>query len=328
MKNEPPTFLWKNFKLGEELHVAGTFIYSGVRSFYEARTLDLADEIFPVFYSLSIGMERLMKDAIVLLEHKDVMDQEQFEKSLITHNQRTLLARIKRHTDLNLSKVHTDFLALLERFYKVSRYDRFSLRSTGVHARETRELVAFLERQLQTAICADPLRGFPNDERYKKLIRDIILEISSTLYELIEDRASRLNLYTYELRVGSKAERVFRARADIDAENILWKELLLFFMNTKEDTAHLRFLRGIESLPLDPADVPDMLSCFESDSDKWMIMDQIESLYEDLPNKDERSRTLALIGAPGVYFEEDDDNEVDGDLDFGDEDSAGDEWTS
>lgn len=94
MKNEPPTFLWKNFKLGEELHVAGTFIYSGVRSFYEARTLDLADEIFPVFYSLSIGMERLMKDAIVLLEHKDVMDQEQFEKSLITHNQRTLLARI------------------------------------------------------------------------------------------------------------------------------------------------------------------------------------------------------------------------------------------
>lgn len=53
-----PDQFWKNFKLGEELDVAGTFIYNGVRRFYELRKLDHTDEIFEVFYYPSIGLER------------------------------------------------------------------------------------------------------------------------------------------------------------------------------------------------------------------------------------------------------------------------------
>lgn len=45
-----PTFLWKNFKLGEELSVSGALVYNGLRRFYELKQLDFADEIFEVFY--------------------------------------------------------------------------------------------------------------------------------------------------------------------------------------------------------------------------------------------------------------------------------------
>src|SRR5215469_14223822 len=94
---------WKNFGLGEELSVCGTFIYNGLRRFHELHTLDNADDLFEVFYNLSIGIERLMKIAIVLLEHRDDGDQAAFEESLITHNHQTLLVRIQKHTDFKLS---------------------------------------------------------------------------------------------------------------------------------------------------------------------------------------------------------------------------------
>ena len=43
-------------------------------------------------------------------------------------------------------------------------------------------------------------------------------------------------------------------------------------------------------------------------------MDELEALYEELPNKSERLELIGVIGAPGVSF--DDDAESDGGLDF------------
>nr|VFK37614.1 MAG: hypothetical protein BECKSD772F_GA0070984_101717 [Candidatus Kentron sp. SD]VFK41293.1 MAG: hypothetical protein BECKSD772E_GA0070983_101112 [Candidatus Kentron sp. SD] len=60
------TEFWKNFKLGEELSISGTFIYNGMRRFHEIRIFDYTDEVFEVFYNLSIGFERLLKIAVVL----------------------------------------------------------------------------------------------------------------------------------------------------------------------------------------------------------------------------------------------------------------------
>jgi hypothetical protein len=34
--------------------------------------------------------------------------------------------------------------------------------------------------------------------------------------------------------------------ADIPAEDVLWKELLIFFMNTKQTSGYMNFLKGIE----------------------------------------------------------------------------------
>lgn len=41
-----PTDLWKNFRLGEEVHISGTFIYNGLRRFHELSRLDIDDELF------------------------------------------------------------------------------------------------------------------------------------------------------------------------------------------------------------------------------------------------------------------------------------------
>src|SRR3546814_6971025 len=81
--------LWKNFRLGEELDVTGTFIYNGLRRFHELHKLDYSADLFEVFYQLSVGIERLMKIALVLLEHDDANDQDAFERSLSTHNHKS-----------------------------------------------------------------------------------------------------------------------------------------------------------------------------------------------------------------------------------------------
>jgi hypothetical protein len=37
---------WKSFRMGEELHTAGAFIYNGLRRFHELNRLDNPDELF------------------------------------------------------------------------------------------------------------------------------------------------------------------------------------------------------------------------------------------------------------------------------------------
>lgn len=260
---------WKNFSLGEELSVAGTFIYNGLRRFHELHQLDYADDLFEVFYDLSIGVERLMKIAIILLEHDDASDQATLEESIMIHSHQALLARISKHADTRFSKAEHAFLNLLTNFYKNLRYDRFTLSSLLKLEKEKNELFDFLEHQLG-ADFDDRSSMFlhENTVQYRKFIRKIVVNISTRLYELVRGQAGKLNLYTYELRHGSKAEMVFLGRADIPAEDVLWKELLIFLMNTKETSGYLKFLRGIEPLGFDPALVSDYLDCFQSDDAK------------------------------------------------------------
>ncbi|MCG5260855.1 hypothetical protein EM868_03815 [Cupriavidus gilardii] len=302
---------WKNFSLGEELDVSGTFVYNGLRRFHELRKLDYSADLFEVFYQLSVGIERLMKIAIVLLEHDDAGDNDVFERSLSTHNHQALLARIRKHVDLKLSNADSAFLQLLTRFYKDLRYDRFSLKSPLALGKEKHELFDFLERHLQVEFKnRNSMLGHENTDQYKKFIRKIVVKIASRLYDVIEGRTKTLGLYTYELRAGSKAEILFLGGANISTEDVLWKELLVFFMNTKETSGYLNFLRSIEPLGFDPALVQDYLDCFQSYSTRAQVADEMEALYEDVLDSGERLRMIDVIGSPHVYFSEDDDDEV------------------
>lgn len=300
-----PTEFWKNFNLGEEVSISGAFIYNGLRRFYELKRLDYTDEIFEVFYYLSVGLERLLKIAVVLLEHHDTGDQEALERSLITHNHQGLLQRIKRHTSVNLSTPHNEFLSLLATFYKTFRYDRFSLASVSDFKKETNALCAFLGKHLQVTL-PDPnslLVGTPNEAKYRKFIQKTVLKISTVLYEIVKTRASELNLYTYELRDGSKAQTVFLGEADIPTEDVLWKELLVFFMNTKSTSGYLEFLRGTSPLDFDPASVGDYLDCFQSNTAKALVMDELEHHYEQLTDGGDRLKRMGVIGAPNTSFD-------------------------
>ncbi|MEM6413315.1 MAG: hypothetical protein AAF720_01500 [Pseudomonadota bacterium] len=108
---------WKNFRLGEELSISGTFIYNGLRAYHDTDQLDHPENVFEVLYNLSVGMERLLKVAVILLEHDDRHDQKKLEKSLITHNHLDLLSRVKKSHNLPFQKPHNELLALFSRFY-------------------------------------------------------------------------------------------------------------------------------------------------------------------------------------------------------------------
>lgn len=288
-----PAAFWKNFSLGEELSISGAFTYNGLRRFYELRQLDQPDEIFEVLYNLSIGIERLLKIAVVLLEHAQDINQEALEQSLITHNHLDLLHRIRRHVPINLAQPHNELLALLATFYKSHRYDRYSISSITELRKERDALCRYFSKQLSMELPKpEPLFGTPNNARYKKFLRKVVHKICRELYNLIRSRAREINLYTYELRHGSKAETIFLGEADIPAENVLWKELLLFFMNTKSTSGYLEFLRSIPPLDFDPALVDDYLNCFQSDAAKAYVSDELVSLYEELDGKGERLRML------------------------------------
>lgn len=299
------TDFWKNFELGQELHISGSFIYNGIRRYFELEHLDYNEEIFEVFYNLSVGLERLLKIAVVLLEHSDEEEQESYEKSLITHNHSELLRRIRVHRALNLSSVHNEFLDLLVAFYKSQRYDRFSLSSITNMDKEKSALTDFLAKHLEVSFPeSSGLIGTDNNSRYKNFLRKIITKISQEIFSVVRSRAYELNIYTYELRHGSRAETVFLGNADLPKENVLWKELLLFFMNTKSSSGYLEFLRQIEPLDFDPELVDDYLDCFQSDAAKSFVVDELETLYEDVADIGKRLEMIDIIACKGVYFDE------------------------
>lgn len=302
---------WKNFQLGEELHVAGSFIYNGLRRFHELRCLDHADELFEVLYNLSIGLERLLKIAIVLLEHDDSADQNALEQSLITHSHMELVARLGKHAELAFSGPQNDLLQLLTGFYKSLRYDRFSLSSVYKGKRESAAIRGLLSKYLSVEFPEgkDWIFGHFNEEQYRSFISRTVLKISRTLYQIIGKRSSELGLYTYELRHGSKAQSVFLREVKIADEDVLWKELLIFFMNSEPKGRYMAFLKDIESLRFDPALVGDYLDCFKSDAAKAEVMDELEAYYDEMePNaRKERFSIMQLIGASSVSFDEPED---------------------
>ena len=303
---------WKNFRLGEELSISGTFIYNGLRSFHDADQLDHPENVFEVLYNLSIGIERLLKVTVILLEHSEANNQNELEASLKTHNHLELLARVKKYSLLPFERPHNDLLSLLSRFYISYRYDRFTLSSATVLDKEKEALLAYFSKYLSTDSPKNhDLLGTPNPKRYMAFLRKVTIKISSTLYKIVSDKARDSNLYTYELRSESKAYAVFLGEANISAEASLWKELLLFFMNTNKKSGYLEFLRGIKPLDFDPELVEDYLDCFQRNSPNMSVLEELEFHYDEMEEgKVERMQTLNVIGSAGVYFGDPEDDEI------------------
>jgi hypothetical protein len=308
---------WKNFRLGEELHISGTFIYNGLRRFHEMSKLDIDDELFEFLYELSVGLERLLKIAVVLFEHTEVGSQEALEQSLITHNHLELVARLRTHAELKFGTPHNDLLGLLGTFYKTLRYDRFTLTSAYEGAKEAKAVHALLAKHLQVEFPEESsFFGHDNNDRYRKFIHRTVQKIARSVYKVIENRAGQLNLYTYELRHASKAQSVFLRGLNVSDEDVLWKELLVFFMNVEPSTRYLKFLKETPPLEFDPALVPDYLNCFGSDGSKADVMDELEHLYGEMDKgeRQERLERVSIIGGLNVYFPEDEEDTDDTDV--------------
>lgn len=303
-----PDEWWKNFALGTELDLAGTFVYNGIKSLHDLDYLDQSVDIFEVLYGLSVGIERLLKVAIVLIEHHDRIDVVQFEASLMTHSTADLANRIDAQKNLDLSPVHREWLALLSKFYKSYRYGRYSASAVPNVFEEKRIFLEFLARHLRIVVDQDDeWASLRNTDQIRRFVGRLVKTITGKLFQVVQQRASELNIYTTELRSDSKAVKVFYGeRLDFIDETFKKKELLLFLLSSKSDGAHKRLISSVDALELDPAMVPNYIKALLNDLHLPDVGGYVDELYTDVQDVPGRLAFLGIVDDEHVSYEGED----------------------
>lgn len=292
-----PEEWWKNFALGMEIDAAGTFIYNGIRALHELPTLNHPVDSFEVLYNLSVGIERLLKVAIILIEHNDQIDIEKFEESLISHSTIDLSNRVDSQKSLNLADVHREFLSVLSKFYKSHRYGRYSLSAVPNIYQEKIELLWFVSKHLKIEL--DPENEFfpvTNTNQIRKFIGKIVKKISREIFAVVGRRAHELNIYTNEIRGDSKALKVFYGeRLDFLDEDVKKKELLHYLMSDKASGKHVDLLKSVEALDFDPAMVPNYIQALLNDAYLPYVEGEVDELYTEVSNVRARLEFMSII---------------------------------
>ena len=298
---------WKNFGMGIELDASGAFIYNAIRQLHVIETLNHPVDIFEILYGLSVGIERLQKVVIILLEHDIDGDIEQLEESLITHNTVDLSNRIDAKVNQSLSGVHKELLSILSKFYKTHRYSRYSISSVPTIDSEKKLLIEYLAKHLKIELPDDDsMFGMPNSDQIKKFVGKIVKRITKNLYEIISNRARELNLYTYELRIDSKAMKVFMGeRLDFLDEDKIRREMLLYLMHPDSDGDHIRLIRNYDALDLDPGLAPAYIKSLINDSQEHLgyVSGEIEEQYSDIDDVSERFGFLSIMDNEYLSYE-------------------------
>ncbi|GER01649.1 hypothetical protein JCM17845_22720 [Iodidimonas gelatinilytica] len=311
-----PDEYWKNFNLGTELDIAGRFLFNGLQAFHEMEHFAAEEDAFEFLYSMAVGVERLLKIAIILTEHDTSADQESFEKSLITHRHQDLARRLREPHGLKFPARENEFIALLGRFYKSQRYGRYSLNSVSAPTQERDELVKFLEKHLAIKIDTScRLSATPNERKHRKFIGKVVSKIVNPVHQIVENEARRLNIYTHEVDYRSNASKIFLSKKfDFEDEDILQAELMAYFLSSEACGPNAQFIRDrIKPLPFDPALEGEYLAALRFDRKKIAVLDELEALYEDVTNFKERRELLKASALENLtYGEEVEDEEIDG----------------
>lgn len=304
-----PTFFWKNFRLGTELQISGSFIYNALYFFDKMEHFYYEHECFEFLYNTAVGIERLEKVAIVLLEHNEDIDQNNFEKTLITHNHLELLNRIKKLTPINLGKTHINFLQLLSDFYRSTRYDRFGIDSVYHQNQDKEQLIKFVSDELKIEVSAGMMFPTEIDERIRKFIGKTVSTISTKLYEIIDNKAHELNIYTYKLDYSSKAFKIFVEKGySFFEEKTLQKEILIHLLNNKETDGFKEYIKTIEPLQLENYDANEYIKFLLDFHKRRLMLGELQYQYEENEFGKERLDKVNIIGADNVSFELDDDD--------------------
>lgn len=300
--------------MNAELHISAGFIYNGLNQLGHIHGLANEDEIFEILYNLSVGFERLIKIGIVLAEYSTYGSQEEFEKSLITHNHQVLISRLQSSYPLTLSTHQNSLLQCLSRFYKTFRYDRYCLDSVENFHKESGEFWKFLEQSLDIQIDPELLHlGTPEMPRIRKFVGNTCRKISTQLYSLIQSACTEQQLYTDEIRNGSKASKIFQYdEGDFTNEEIVWKEVLLYLIKSGDKHSIDKFIDNLLPLEFEECDILDVIDQMGSDLSLNSIRDTVEELYEsgEIPDLKDRIEQLKYLGSNLNYMDlGDDDND-------------------
>lgn len=297
MKHMTHKEIWKNFSLGTELTISGNFIFNGLQSLDLMEHLCYEDEPFEFFYNISVGIERLQKITLILIEHDDFTNQEEFEKSLITHNHSDLHARLKKHVKFNFGKNHNEFLNCLTKFYKSHRYGNFVFHNLTTNEKPNVLLANFIEKYMNITIKMDLFGATFLDDDIKKFISKTVGKICEAYYRQIEIECRRLNLYTYEIGYDSKAFKIFMSKKyDFFEEKIIQKEIVKYLVNGNLPEKFKDFVNRQPPLEFDYYDINYLISYLMQPTKQYSVKGEVDDLYADIENIGSRLCHLNIIG--------------------------------
>lgn len=308
MNNEE---FWKNYSLGTELEVSGAFIYNGLEAFHRIDNFNYPEDIFEVLYNFSVGIERLQKIAITLIEHVDLSNSQlnlEFVESIKKHKLYSFHNRIEQKHKLNLNKHQKGFLQLTSKFYNNFRYDRYTINSANTYEKEKDSFLEFICRalDLKKGKYDNFFNPFKNTTQTKRYISKIVEKITISIYDIIKLEASKLNISTYELRPHGKAYRIFVYKDFYSSySDVLRKELLIRLINNY-DSGFIKFISKIEALPFDIQDENEIFRVILNSRKEQQYFDEFDHFYEQLDKKKERFDLLKVLGETGIDFSEND----------------------
>lgn len=301
---------YKNFNMVNELDIAGEFIYDGIQTLNQMNVVSDGAAIFSFLYHTAVGVERLQKILVVLLEDITLDNYKEFEEGIVTHSHCHLHERISKKHKIKLNSRENEFLSLLTTFYNHSRYNRFNLDKPYCQEKEITEkyIVKYLDEvDIGRSVCSDDIIVNP---KVKELFGRVIGSISNKYYQALRDIAREKCTYTYELRSDSKAEKIFLSDCPKNSlqrmkitETIALKEFLVFLKNGKESTPFTRFLKTIQPLEMDTALINEYIMEIGKGTIPQALVDEVEYLYEENGYGKDRIEQINLIGDPYVMFE-------------------------
>jgi hypothetical protein len=298
---------YKNFNMGREIDIAGTFIYNGMKSFDSMKGFSQECDIFHVLYSFAVGVERLQKVLLVLLENfpSEITEENiaEFEKNIITHSHQKLHEQISTKTQITFNAHQYAFLQLLTQFYETCRYDRFNI-SPNFH-KERDWFVSFLFNRLNMEIRVDQaFMDTPNDTRIKKILGRIVGATTRTYYNAIKEQARKLGIFTYELRFNSPAYKLFKGEMKDNSfqellfeERIAVAEFLVYLLNYDGEEEIRDFIKTIEPLELDLNDLEIYFNDICRGEVPVVLVDAVTYHYEKMDNSNERLKMMNALSS-------------------------------
>lgn len=307
---------FKNFNLGKEIDLAGSFAYNALSILNTEDNIYQNDQIFLFLYNTAVSVERLQKCVLFICGNYDETNIFEFAESLKSHNHQMLQGKINEITNKKLSAEQNSLLLLLSNFYSNGRYANYSF---GNEFDCKSELEKFIMKNYDESMVVPNFLG--NDtiitESAKERIGRTIGKLLSFYYDIIREKSHELNLYTYELRDRSAAEKVLlnsMSKKSLQAisqnEKNAFAELLVYLMNTTDKTGYLNFLREIKPLSFDPYLVQEYLVEIIKKQVPQDLVDEVETIYEDLSQDEinERKESLSILSERNVWFPEDEED--------------------
>lgn len=306
---------YKNFNMVVELDIAGEFIYNGIHEIYRVSHFANDGSTFTALYDTSVGIERLQKIVYVLWGMDDYVDEKEFEKSLITHSHMGLRDKIiqlvnAKGENLEFCSRENAFFNILDSFYNHARYMRFNVE--GDWNAELKLLRKFAEDNdlidQSMDLCQENYMIV--SEKFKEIIGRTIGSIAHKYYRLIKEGSNRNTTYTYELRSGSKAEKVFAGeykknslmREQLD-ESVAFKELLVFFRKMQHKNAFIKFIDEIEPLDFDPGLLVEYLETVIKGDIPQTLIDDVEYMYGENGYSSDRIMLMDAFANSNVWYE-------------------------